>query len=88
MRKSFKMVKEKDMEITFPHKYIKNTSICGTTPTENLLNAGRRPQTPQKARNSPRIWVEQKKKKNRDRRVGTGPAPLGGSCEGGNVATN
>ena len=26
-----------------PHKYIKNTSTCGTTPTEHLLNAGRRP---------------------------------------------
>ena len=25
-----------------PHKYIKNTSACGTTPTEHLLNAGRR----------------------------------------------
>ena len=30
------------------HKYIRNTSTCGTTPTEHLLNAGRRPQTPQK----------------------------------------
>ena len=45
-----------------PRKYIKNTSICGTTPTEHLLNAGRRPQTSQKARNSPRTWVWQKKK--------------------------
>ena len=41
-------------------------------PTEHLLNAGRRPQTSQKARNSPRTWVGQKKKekqrqKNRDR---------------------
>ena len=31
------------------HKYIRNTSTCGTTPTEHLLNAGRRPQTSQKA---------------------------------------
>ena len=45
-----------------PYKYIKNTSTCGTTPTEHLLNAGRRPQTSQKARNSPRTWVGQKKK--------------------------
>ena len=37
-----------------PHKYIRNTSVCGTTPTEHLLNAGRRLQTSQKARNSPR----------------------------------
>ena len=31
-----------------PHKYIKTTSTCGTTPTEHLLNADRRPQTLQK----------------------------------------
>ena len=58
------------------HKYIRNTSTCGTTPTEHLLNAGRRRQTSQKARNSPRTWVGQKKKektetKNRDGRGGT-----------------
>ena len=45
-----------------PHKYIKTTSTCGTTPTEHLLNAGRRSQTSQKARNSPSTWVGQKKK--------------------------
>ena len=45
-----------------PDKYIKNTSTRGTTPTEHLLNAGRRPQTSQKARNSPRTWVGKKKK--------------------------
>ena len=44
------------------HKYIRNTSTYGTTPTEHLPNAGRRPQTSQKARNSPRTWVGQKKK--------------------------
>ena len=72
-----------------PHKYIRNTSTCGTAPTEQLLNAGRRPQTSQKARNPPRTWVGQKKKKkNRDKRIGTGPAPVGGSCEGGKVSTH
>ena len=72
-----------------PHKYIRNTPTCGTTPTEHLLNAGRRPQTSQKARNSPCTWVGQKKKrKNRDKTIGTGPAPWGGSCEGGKVSTH
>ena len=33
----------------YPHKYIKNTSVCGTIPTEHLLNTGRRPQTSKKA---------------------------------------
>ena len=72
-----------------PHKYIKNTSRRGTTPTEHLVNAGRRPQTSQKSRKSPHAWVRQKKKrKNRDKRIGTGPAPVGGSCEGGKVSTH
>ena len=44
------------------HKYKRNTSTCGTTPTEHLLNAGRRSQTSQKARNFPCTWVGQKKK--------------------------
>ena len=44
-----------------PHRNIKNTSTCGTTPTD-LLNAGRRPQMPQKAKgkNMPHTWVGQK----------------------------
>ena len=45
-----------------PHKYIKTTSTCGTVPIEHILNTGRRPQTFQKARNSPRTLVGQKKK--------------------------
>ena len=45
-----------------PHKYIKNTSTCGTAPIKHLLNAGRRPQTSQKERNSLCTWVGQKKK--------------------------
>ena len=56
-------------------------------PTKHLLNAGRRPQTSQKARDSPSNWVAQKKK-HKDKRIGTGPAPLGGSCEGGKVSTH
>ena len=40
-----------------PHKYIKNTSTCGTTPTEHLLKAGRRPQTSQKSHVSHRVLV-------------------------------
>ena len=72
-----------------PHRYTRNTSTRGTAPIEHSLNAGRRPQTSQKARNSPRNWVGQnKKEKNRDKRIGTGPAPVGGSCEGGKVSTH
>ena len=58
------------MELTFSHEYITITSTCGTILTEHLLNAGRRPQTSQKERNSSRSWVGQKEKqrqKNRDR---------------------
>ena len=28
------------------------------------------------------------KRKNRNKRIGTGPAPVGGSCEGGKVSTH
>ena len=50
--------------------------------TEHPLNAGRRRQTSQKARNSPRTWVGQKKKeKNRDKRIWTGPAPVEGAVK-------
>ena len=45
-----------------PHRYIRNTTTCGTTPTEHLLKAGGRSQTFQRARNSPSIWVGQEKK--------------------------
>ena len=45
-----------------PHRYIRNTSTRGTAPIEHALNTGRRHQTSQKARNSPRTWVGQKKK--------------------------
>ena len=45
-----------------PHKYNKNTSTCGTIPTEHLLNTGRWPQTSKKARKYPHTWVRQKKK--------------------------
>ena len=41
------------MEINFLPK---NTSTRGTTPKEHLLNTGRRPQTSQKARNTPCTW--------------------------------
>ena len=71
------------------HKYIRNTSTCGTTPTEHLLNAARWTQNSQKARNSPTYLGRAKeKRKNRDKRIGMGPAPVGGSCEGGKVSTN
>ena len=44
------------------HRYSRNTSTRGTAPTEHPLDAGRRRQTSQKARKSPRTWVGQKKK--------------------------
>ena len=53
-----------------PNKYIRNASICGTTPTEHLLNADRRPQTSQKARNSSRTWIGHKKKEKTEKKAG------------------
>ena len=52
------------MKLTFCHKYIKNTSTCGMILTEYLLNAGRRPQTAEKAKKkTSHNWVGKKKKK-------------------------
>ena len=45
-----------------PDKHIKNTCTCGTTPTEHLMNDGRRLQISQKARKSPCNYVGQNKK--------------------------
>ena len=50
------------MKLTLSHKYNKNTSTCGRILTEYLLNAGRRPQTAEKARKSSHNQVEKKKK--------------------------
>ena len=44
------------------HRHSRNTSTRGTAPTGNPLNSGRKHQTSQKARNSPRTWEGQKKK--------------------------
>ena len=53
------------MKLTLSHKYSKNTSTSGVILTEYLLDAGRRPQTSEKARKSQRNWVRKKKKKER-----------------------
>ena len=70
-----------------PQRYIRNTSTRGTAPIEHSLNAGRRRQTSQKARNSlTYLGRAKEKRQNTDKRIGTGPAPGGGSCEGGKVS--
>ena len=56
-----------------PHKYIRNTSACGTILTEHLLNTGGRPQTSLKARNSPCTKEKRKnRQRNRDRTCTSG----------------
>ena len=74
-----------------PHKYIKNTPTGGTTPTEYVLNAERWQKTSDlpKGKKLPTYLGRAKdKRKNRHKRIGTGPAPLGGSHEGGKVSTH
>ena len=63
------MAEEQDGELTCSHKNIKNTPTSGTMRTERLLNAGRWPQTSERARKLPCNWVGQKEKekeRNRD----------------------
>ena len=70
-----------------PHKYIRNTSKWNNsyrTPTEHWQKTSDFP----KGKKLPTYLGRAKeKRKNRDKRIGTGPAPLGGSCEGGKVST-
>ena len=65
-------------------KYIYMWNNSYRTPTECWQKTSDFP----KARNSPRTWVGQKKKQKRVKRIGMGPTPLGGSCEGGKVSTH
>ena len=66
------------------HPLHKNTSTCGITPTERWQKTSDFP----KGKKLPTYLGRAKeKRKNRDKRIGLGPAPVGGSCEGGKVST-
>ena len=74
-----------------PHKYITNTSTCGTTnsyraPTERWQKTS----DFQKGKEVPRYLTraKEKRKKKGDKGIRMGHAPLGGSCEGGTVSTH
>ena len=68
-----------------PHKYIYMWNSSYRTPTEHWQKTSDFP----KGKKIPTYLGEAKeKRKNRDKRIGTGPAPLGGSCEGGKVPTH
>ena len=76
------------MELTFSHKYIKNTSTCGMILTEHLLNAGRRPKTFKRARKSHNCVRQKKKKREREKGNRTGPEPLGGNIKHGKLSAH
>ena len=71
-----------------PHKYIRNTSTCGTTPTEHLLNVQKTLDFPKGKKLPTYLGRAKEKRKNRDKRIVMGPAPLAGSYEGGKVFTH
>ena len=82
-------MEEKDAEITF----------LPTNTSEIHLHVEHSYRTPtkcwQKTSDFPKgkklptyLGRAKEKRKNRDKRIGTGPAPLGGSCEGGKVSTH
>ena len=78
------------MKLTSSYKCNKNTSTWGTILTEYLLNAGRRPQTSEEPRKSPRKQAGQKKKEENKVRKESGwylHPWEGGSCERRNVPT-
>ena len=71
------MAEEKDVEFISSHKYMKNTSTCGTMFTEFLLNAGRDLIMPKLQEKNHHITRRIKEKTE----IRMGPASLGGSCE-------
>ena len=67
-----------------PHKYINMWYNSYRTPTEHWQKTS----DFRKGKKLPTYLGRAKeKRKNRDKRIGTGLAPLGGSCEGGKVST-
>ena len=77
------------MEITFlpqiHQKYIYMWNNSHRTPTEHWQKTSDFP----KGKKLPMYLRRAKeKRKNRDKRIGTGHAPAGGSCEGGKVSTH
>ena len=74
------------MDITFlPTKYIYMWNSSYRTPTECWQKTA----DFRKAKKIPTYFSRAKEKtKIRDKRIGMGPAPLGGSCEGGKVSTH
>ena len=55
------------------------------TPTEHWEKTS---DFPKGKRNTTYLIRAKEKRKNRDKRIGMGTAPLGGSCEGGKVSTH
>ena len=83
------MAEEKDMEITFlpinTSKLHLHVEKLLQIPTE----CGQKTSDFPKGKKLPTYLSRAKeKRKNRDKRIGTGPAPLGGSSEGGKVSTH
>ena len=66
-------------------KYIYMWNNSYRTPTERWHKTSDLP----KGKKLPtHLGRAKEKRKNRDKRIGTGPAPVGGSCEGGKVSTH
>ena len=67
------------MRVKYSHKYIENTSTCGTIHTENLLNTDKRPQDYDRARKASRNQIQQKKEENEVKGSEMGTAPQEGA---------
>ena len=65
-------------------KYIYMWNNSYRTPNERWQKTSDLP----KGKKLPMYLGRAKEKRNRDKRIGTGPAPVGGSCEGGKVSTH
>ena len=49
------MAEQQDVRPTYSHKYIENTTTCGTIRTENLRKTDKRPQDYDRTRKEPKL---------------------------------
>ena len=71
-----------------PHKYVRNTSTCGTTLQNTYWTLEKTSDHPKGKKLPTYLGRAKEKRKKRDKTIGMGPAPLGGSCEEGKLSTH
>ena len=75
-------------EQLIPHKYIRYTSTCGALLQNTYWTLAEDLRPPKGKKLPTYLGRAKEKRKIRNKRIGMGPAPQGGSCDGGQVSTH